>query len=633
MSFKRVINLNLMPKRVCKSSLYNFFPKNHRGQVTIFIIIAIFILAAVAAFLIYRNSIPIIAQIPVEFQPAYNIFMSCIEDNALTGINILESQGGYISLPDFESGSSYMPFSSQLNFMGNPIPYWYYVSGNNVEKEQVPTQASMEDQIAQFIDERIRNCDFSSYTNADFQIQTGTPETKVSINQNKVTISINMDMNMNKGNDSVFVRNHKAEVNSELGNLYTSAKAVYDYEQKNLFLENYTIDVLRNYAPVDGVEISCSPLTWNAYDVIANLSKAIENNIGSLHSGNNASDYFSIKIPVQGVGFLTSLSWAHNFEINPTEESLLISQPIGNQAGLGILGFCYVPYHFVYDVKYPVLVTISNNGEVFQFPVAVIIDNNQPRISLNGTAVSTTTPVLCQNKNTNIAVNVFDSDSNSVNADISFECIGERCDIGKTSSGVLNAKFPQCVGGYIVADADGFATGRYPFTTTQTGSVNLILDKIYNKQIDLKVDGNAYNGNAVINFISVDGTSKTTVYPQQKSIELSEGFYTVQVYIYENSSIKIGATTKQQCIDVRSGIAGVLGVSQQECFNINIPEQVISNALTGGGKAEYSIIESQLKNSNTLSINVPSLPRPTSLEQIQQNYLLFDTKSLSINFA
>jgi hypothetical protein len=618
MSFKRVINLNLIPKK---------------GQVTIFIIIAIFILAAVAAFLIYRNSVPIISQIPSEFQPAYNTFLSCIEDNTQTGINILESQGGYITLPNFESGSSFMPFSSQLDFMGNPIPYWYYVSGNNVAKEQVPTQIDMENQIAQFIDERIRNCDFSSYTNTDFQIQMGEPTAKVSISQNKVSISLNMDLSMNKGNESAFVRNHKADVNSELGNLYTSAKTVYDYEQKSLFLENYTIDVLRNYAPVDGVEISCSPLTWNANDVVANLSSAIENNIDSLHSGNNATDYFSIKIPVQGVGFLTSPSWAHDFEINPTEDSLMIAQPIGNQAGLGILGFCYIPYHFVYNIKYPVLVTVSSNGETFQFPLAVVVQGNNPRVSLNGTSISTTTPVLCQNENTPIAVNVFDSDSNPVNADISFECIGEKCDIGQTNSGVLNGKFPQCVGGYIVANADGFATGRYPFTTTQSGSLNIVLNKIYNEPINLKVDGNAYNGNAVINFISSDGKSQTAVYPQQKTIGLSEGFYTVQVYIYQNSSIKIGATTKQQCVNVQSGIPGALGIPQQQCFNINIPEQVISNALAGGGKADYPLTESQLKNSNMITIDVPSLPKPDSVEQIQQNYLLFDTNSLSINLA
>ena len=53
--------------------------------------------------------------------------------------------------------------------------------------------------------------------------------------------------------------------------LYQSALTVYNYEQSTLFLENYTIDVLRNYAPVDGVDITCSPLTWNANDIVSKL--------------------------------------------------------------------------------------------------------------------------------------------------------------------------------------------------------------------------------------------------------------------------------------------------------------------------------------------------------------------------
>ena len=77
-------------------------------------------------------------KIPASIQPIYTTFLSCLEEDALVGVDILMSQGGYINLPVFEPGSAYMPFSSQLNFIGNPIPYWYYVSGNNIEKEQVP---------------------------------------------------------------------------------------------------------------------------------------------------------------------------------------------------------------------------------------------------------------------------------------------------------------------------------------------------------------------------------------------------------------------------------------------------------------------------------------------------------------
>ena len=616
MDFKRVMNL---------------FSKNHRGQVTIFIILAVVIIAAVALYFIFRGNLTPTTQIPQEFQPAYNTFLSCLQNNVQSGISILESQGGYIYLPPFEPGSIYSPFSSQLNFLGNPIPYWFYVSENNIAKQQVPSQTLMQTQLAQYVSQIARSCDFGSFTDQNFIIQMGNPTASVTINSNQVQLTLNMNLNMKRGNDSAFVSTHKVTVNSQLGNLYQSALTLYNYEQSTLFLENYTVDVLRNYAPVDGVQLTCSPLTWSATDIVANLSQAIQDNIMSLRSGNDVN-YFSVHVPVQNVRFITAPNWPSDYEINPTQGNLLIAQPIGNQQGLGILGFCYVPYHFVYNIKYPVLATISNNGETFQFPMAVIISGNLPRNSLNGTATATTPLVLCQNENTPINVNVFDLNSNPVNANISYECFGETCDIGQTNSGALTADFPQCENGYVVASAPGFATGRSLFTTTQTGSVSVILNKLHNEMIDLKLDGTDYIGNALITFTSSDGTAQTVIYPQQTSVQLSQADYTVQVYIYRNSSITIGATTTQQCVNVASsGIAGALGVTQQQCFNINIPSQVISNALAGGGQTEQFILDSDLQNSNTIQISASSLPIPTSLDQLQNNYLVFNNKTIGIS--
>lgn len=398
-------------------------------------------------------------------------------------------------------------------------------------------------------------------------------------------------------------------------------------------MENYTIDVLRNYAPVDGVDISCSPEIWDGGQIVENLSQAIQDNIMSIRTDNNATDYFSLKIPVQGVRFLTSPNWSSEYEINPTQGSLLIAQPVGNQEGLGILGFCYVPYHFVYDIKYPVLAIIQNNGEIFQFPMAVVIEGNEPRNPLNGTAVSDSSPDLCNYENTNMNISVVDSNSNQIDANISYECLGETCNIGQTSSGSLSASFPQCDNGYVIASADGYTTGRTEFSTTQSGSLNMILEKSYNLPVDLQLNGVNYGGNATITFASSSGSSsQTIVYPQQTNVSLSEGYYTVQAYIYQNSSVNVGATTTQQCVNVASsGIAGALGLTQQQCFNVVIPAQIISSALSGGGQSDFFALESNLNNSKSVVVNVPSLPPPTSLEQIQENYILFNSNNLTIN--
>ena len=131
---------------------------NQRGQITIFVIVAIVIVLIAALFIIFRGSFVPTVGISKNIQPVYNSFLSCVQDDALTGINVLESKGGRITEPDFEPGSNYMPFSNMLNFLGNPIPYWYYVSGNNIQKQNVPTKAEMEKDLASFIEGKIKKC-------------------------------------------------------------------------------------------------------------------------------------------------------------------------------------------------------------------------------------------------------------------------------------------------------------------------------------------------------------------------------------------------------------------------------------------------------------------------------------------
>lgn len=136
---------------------------NNRGQVTIFIIIAIVLVVAAGAYFFLKDRI-VQEEFPANMQPIYTKFLSCLEDEVYTGVDVLESQAGYIEVPEFEPGSRYMPFGSQLNFLGNPVPYWYYVSGNNVQKEQVPSVRDMEKQFAGFIEEKARGCGFDEFS-------------------------------------------------------------------------------------------------------------------------------------------------------------------------------------------------------------------------------------------------------------------------------------------------------------------------------------------------------------------------------------------------------------------------------------------------------------------------------------
>ena len=603
-----------------------------RGQLTIFIIIAILIVASVAGYFLVKDRI-VKKGVPVNIQPIETTLLTCLEDDVLTGVDVLESQGGYIELPEFEPGSDFMPFSSQLNFLGNPIPYWYYVSGNNIKREQVPSKEFMEDELENFIDSQIQNCDLEKYYSEGYKISIGAPESNVIIRDKDIKVELKMDLGINFGEESAIIIEHNKIVKSNLGNLYDSAKSVYEHEQNNLFLEKYAVDNLRLYAPVDGVEITCSPLHWNADEVFAELGENIETNTLALRNSGKENNYFVLDLPVSPeyeVRFINSRDWARTFEVEPSEENLLLVNPVGNQPDLGILGFCYVPYHFVYNIKYPVLVQISKDQETFQFPMAVVIQGNNPREPLDATASEAESIELCENKNTQIKINVFDSNSNPVDAEISYECFGERCRIGETSSGNLESDFPQCVNGFVVAKAKGFKKAQETFSTIQDGSsLNIYLDKVYEFPVNLNLDNVDYVGEAIINFISEDETSKTIVYPEQKVIGLSEGFYDIRVQIYKDSSFELSKTTQEQCVDIPLGI---FELTKKKCFEIEFPSQLISKALAGGGTQEYYILESELSSANSMEINVESLPVPDTIEKIQDNNLLFEIKPVEIVF-
>lgn len=606
---------------------------NKKGQLTVFIIIAIVLVVAAASYFLFKGTLSL-TQIPANLEPAYNSFLSCLEDDTLTGISILEAQAGYINLPSMELGSHYYPFNSQLSFLGTSVPYWYYVSGNGLQKEQVPTKEEMEFEIKSFIENKIRNCNLRTYYEQGVVISMEEPVADVTIRDNNVEVNLDMDMTLEKEDDNVLVRNHNKVVNSNLGALYDSAREIYDYEQKNLFLENYGIDTLRLYAPVDGVEITCSPKIWSADQVFDDLMVALEQN--TIVLGSNLGDgYYDLDISVdEEVRFLNNKNWPIAFEVAPNDDNFLIANPVGNQQGLGILGFCYVPYHFVYDARYSVMVQVQKDDEIFQFPVAVVIEGNQPREPLTSSATEIGVPNLCEYKNTALEVHTFDSNLGPVDADVFYRCFSESCNIGTTKNGVLKGNFPQCVNGYIVAKAEGYEDGSILYSTTSdSGIVNIFLDKSHELEVNLRVDGKTYDENAVIMFTK-DNSTRTVVYPEQKNIKLSQGQYEVQVYIYKNSTLEFPESIQTQCIEVPSGgIGGFLGFTTEKCIDVKVPSQIVSNVLAGGGKQNYYTIESELASSTIIEINAPALPVPTSLEQLQTNFILFEDNNLDIKFG
>ena len=358
-----------------------------RGQLALFVILGIIIIG-LALFFVFKPKISLNSQIS-EFDSVFNQYKSCIEETARVGLDLAGTQGGRIEIGEFIPGSDYAPFSSHLQFLGFEVPYWYYVTANGIIREQVPKKAEIEKELEKFIEKNI-DCNFDKFYAQGYSIDIGMPKADVSILDDRVITTLKGDMVVSKNGSTAEKKEQKAEIASEFGKFYNDAIRIYNKEKNDSFLEKYAEDVLRLYAPVDGVELDCSPRIWKSNEIIGELKTGLEANVDhlKLKSGDytlqkKENKYFIIDEKSSGaVKFSYSKEWPTKIEIHGTDGELMIAKPIGNEAGLGMMGFCYSPYHFVYDLSFPVMVQIYSDREIFQFPVAVVIDKNVPRKSI-----------------------------------------------------------------------------------------------------------------------------------------------------------------------------------------------------------------------------------------------------------
>ncbi len=606
---------------------------NKKAQVTIFIIVAVLIVGGIIIYFTLKENLH--QTIPTDLRPAYDYYISCLKSTADGGIQLLGEQGGRIKIPKFEPGSAYMPFSSQLNFLGQPVPYWMYVSGNNLLKESVPTKQSMQRELNAYVSARLGDCDFSNLEAEGYDIYIDNGTVTSMINDLSVDFKIKNRITIFKNNESIVVDNQDFSIKTKLGKFYKLAMAVYNYEKSNMFLEKYALDVMRLYAPVDGTKITCAPQVFVESKIRKDIVNGLSANIPELKLKGDYYDlsskdkqYFVTNTNLnidENVNFMYMPDWPTTIRMYGDK----VVKPVGMQPGMAAMGFCYVPYHFVYDINFPVLIQFYDDNEVFQFPIAVVIAKNQARKALPTTTGASIESKVCEFKNQNVSVHTYDADLNPINAQIQFKCLNSICDIGETETysndSVLNGQFPQCVNGFIIASAKGYADSKYQISTNKEDSADIILNKKYN--LNLNLPGVK---KALVSFAS-DDFSATVVYPETKSVELVEGYYNISVYAYDNSSLVFPATSRRKCVNVpESGLSGFFGSTTEKCYTINMPKMNINFAVVGGGKNREYLTSDDLKHSTKLNINVPLFGLPKNIEELQTNNFKVDDERISL---
>lgn len=617
-----------------------------KGQVTIFVIIAL-VIVVIAGIYIATKYGTTKQEVSPQFSQIEEYYTSCIGDLTSQGISIIKNRGGFIQEPLFVRGTPIEPLSSQMNYLGETVPYWLYIKDKKVVN-QAPTKKIMEEQLSNYIQSRINDCDFSQYSSRGFIIERkNSPVVEVAINNKEVITKVVDGITYSDSQTTQLVNTHQVMLESNLGLLYSKAIELYNKELQNSYIENYTIDIIRLYAPVDGVELSCAPIVWKEREIFNDLLRAIEVNMQEirLDDGKTNKDkeekYFTLPIKSDGIrAYLKySSNWFTSMSIEQSDGGIIIANPVGNQQGLGILGFCYVPYHLVYDLDYPLMIQLMDeDGEYFQYPIQIIIRKNHAREAIS-TTYDGIENNLCEDKTKQIEVRTYDEETlTPIEAQISFKCLSEGCYLGETridssnsASGILRT--PQCVNGFLTAVAEGYEREDYQISTNTQTSANILLKKQYEIKFEVEYeDGEEVKNNAFIYFLPMEEGReiKTLVWPEQKSIKITEGEYNITAYAYEESNITLPATSEKKCFQVpRPGLGGVFGFTKEECYEVKIPGQRINTVISGGGKINYYLSQSQIRDGE-IRVILPRTPIPRTIEALQTAYAIVDNKKLII---
>jgi len=549
-----------------------------RGQVTVFVIVGILVILALLLFFYLKERTTIFTPdivVPQEVAPVKRYVESCVQDIGEKAVIRLGMQSGYVEIPE-EIAMNPGAYIS----VGGPIklPYWYL---NGVDTS--PKLSDIQSQISDYVSKNLKSClrNFSDFD--EFIIEEkGEIKTKTVIAEEEVIITIDYQLVIkNKIGDKITtLSKYTASVPVRLKKIYRLAKGIMESENKGMFLEKTTIDLmaLDPEIPFTDMVFSCKNLEWSKADVEQSVKEMLYYNLPKIRI--DKTDYLPFlydpvvyrkfqeidieKDPIpkdipediyeynhffwapvsenfedMKAGIRYMKNWGLQLEARPSDEDVMKSNMVEG-ASEYLSMFCINMYHFTYDIIYPVEIAIrdeksfNNKGYVFRFAFPVLINHNQGDRSDFGITKLTTyrdTGFCNELTEEDYVISAKNSRTNKDldNVSISFNCIKYQCNLGFIKSEAnryrLKTKLPSaCVNGIIIAEKDGYLRAEQQVIENE---VLVMMDPL--KSFDfsvVKVDENdeqlglSSNEKAVIYIKSLNKSHNVfATYPAEEGME------------------------------------------------------------------------------------------------------------------
>jgi hypothetical protein len=642
-----------------------------KGQFTLLVILGIVIVASVTMIVVFKDNLfssqwetqrALSLSVPAEAEDLHNYIAECVREVIEEPVELMGLRGGYISLPSDPIGrGTHNPLSNTLEIFPDTdfeTAYWYYKSANGVSKNQVPEIEDMENELAEYVNNNLASCadDFEIFEENNAEV--GEIFTSVEILDDEVQFVIDYPITIDLEDFYFEFEKFYETVDVPLGELYQKSKEIMDTENTDFFLEELTYDmfVLNDEVPLADQEFDCEQKTWEYEQVEEDLRNIIMQNmlavkiVGTKYDLSEPNDeaYYEWDALRSSTDYRANLyystTWPIELKVYPMEGGILEEDTYSGLSGPGAFLrdiFCLTEYQFIYDLKYPVLVTMYDpeTDYTFQFATMVVLDNNQPRENEQGVIeLGNVEETIC--KDASVPVTVYAStltetgSFQDIEADITFKCISSVCPLGSTRDGEeLETIVPACVNAQISAQADGYAKAVETVTSTSEFSVQLILEEYYDFTYDIVIvdaDGNerkpGSDDTVVMTLVeTVTGYTVTASHPENTGIlTLAAGTYEITGSLINDApfDIVIPESSYEKCTSLPMlSISGIFGLeSDSSCVDVDVAKTEFSTAYSGNINVVWEVSRDELSDNKHVTLFVFSPGEAESKEELEDIY-------------
>ncbi|MEM2933172.1 MAG: hypothetical protein QW622_03140 [Candidatus Pacearchaeota archaeon] len=199
-----------------------------KGQVTLFIIIAILIVAAgIAGYFVYQNYQKAQEQIKMQtFLPVKQVIDDCFNISSNDALFISGLQGGYTEPKQF------------LETNLSKIAYWYY-EGRNIQ----PSIEDVENEISSYINIALPLC-FSLNAPKTFELDYDKARTTTTIKENEILFAVDFPVIAKQQELSIKFNKFDTKIDSNFSKIYQIASEIVENEVSNpdyVPISNYTL--------------------------------------------------------------------------------------------------------------------------------------------------------------------------------------------------------------------------------------------------------------------------------------------------------------------------------------------------------------------------------------------------------